>query len=39
MSDKDTEAGRLWDLILGMQLDASDFGIVCLPLPILTRDG
>jgi TIR domain len=30
MSEKDTEAGGLWDQILGTQLEASDFGIVCL---------
>jgi hypothetical protein len=30
MSEKDTEAGGLWDLILATQLEASDFGIACL---------
>jgi hypothetical protein len=30
MSEKDAQAGGLWDHILGTQLQESDFGIVCL---------
>jgi hypothetical protein len=30
MSDNDNEAGGFWDLILATQLEASDFGVVCL---------
>ena len=30
MSEKDTEAGGLWDVILATQLEGSDFGIICL---------
>jgi hypothetical protein len=30
MSDRDNEAGTLWDQIISSQLEATDFGIVCL---------
>jgi hypothetical protein len=30
MSEMDTEAGGLWDYILSAELEATDFGVVCL---------
>jgi hypothetical protein len=30
MSEKDNEAGTLWDQVISAELEASNFGIVCL---------